>query len=197
MKNSGCQSGGGCTIQDIQLTNKSNGAPNITTYEGEVVTNKSNRNKAAAGGGIASLLVMILCCYCCWKCCCTDVEVPTIKIKNTNKNTNIHTNDITNTFSNSGNNIVNVCIPSATVPTPAPVNNTTIVYGNLTQGNNNVVGVADSSIPPVYTDPNVSYYPQYMPPTAYPVQPVQYPSSSAVPPPPYVPSTEPSAPPKQ
>lgn len=176
LKSTKCKSSDGCTIQEIQLTNKSNGAPDLTTYENEVVTNQNNK-KAAAGGGVVSIIIMIILCYCCYKCCCGSCFYDSIKIKN--KNTNINTN----TVSNSGNNIVNVSIPSAAVstPAPAPVNNTTIVYGNLTQGNNNTVGVADSSIPPPYTaDPNASavyntsYYPQYMPPTTYAVPPAPY-----------------------
>ncbi|OUM63772.1 hypothetical protein PIROE2DRAFT_9635 [Piromyces sp. E2] len=203
LKSSSCKNSSGCTIQEIQATNKENGIA-TSTHESEVVTNRTNKNAAVGGSAFVIILLIVACCIC-YKCCCVEIDSgPLNKIKINNKNSN--------TIKNSGNNIVNVSVPSVAT-TPAPVNNTTIVYGNYTQGNNNNVGVADSSIPPPYTDPNASavynttYYPQYYPPApaGYPVPPMGYapppvppapyiPSSTA---PPYMPVAEPTAPPKE
>jgi len=75
LKSSNCHSGDGCTIQDIQATNKENGAPQISTYEAEVVSSSNKKRLRSGGSSILSLILMILMCICCCKCCCKKDKV--------------------------------------------------------------------------------------------------------------------------
>ncbi|ORX85837.1 L domain-like protein [Anaeromyces robustus] len=208
LKSDDCSSGiSGCTIQEIQMTNKENGAPEISTYESEVCEN-GDKTKTTAGGGIALLIFFLIMGYCFYRCCCRccDCDRPTFSSKQF-QTVNVNVN---NTNNNSDNNPIPVitttpvtttttATTATTVPPaayiPPAVTNNTYIYGSVNNGsiiNNN--GETANQAPPPYTpDPNVSglYAPPYMPapapaPVPVPVVPVQppytgYPSAPSAP----------------
>jgi len=172
----------GCTIQEIQKTNKENGAPSASTYESEVSTNRNKKN-VETGSGIGGVIVLLIIGYVWYKCGCCCCHSST---------TRVYTVEETPVKETPSVNIsVNNTVAPPTAYIPPPVNNT-IIYGNVNNGNinsnNNTSTNNVDPNPPPYVDPNVSatygtnYAPQFVP------APAPYGS--------YPPPNVPSAPPK-